>query len=262
MRIVITGEACFDVFIYGDCERLCPEGPVPVFTPQEQYRYNGMAANTRTNMSNICSDDDDLYGWFNDQRATKTRYVDKASNQILLRIDENDECEPIPKYTRELFDGSDSLGVNVTSIDLLVVSDYDKGFLTDQDLIDITDQSKLSILDTKRKLNQAIIDAYEFIKLNSVEFDRNIELLRSNNNIEKVIVTAGAKGVKYMDVVYPPPVVRQTFDVSGAGDVFTAGFAYSFATSGNIVDSINKAQDFCSHTIQKRGTCVYEKDMG
>ena len=251
MRIVVTGEAFDDVFIYGDCKRLCPEGPVPVFTPQEQHRYNGMAANTRTNMSNICSDDDDLYGWFNDQRATKTRYVDKASNQILLRVDENDECEPIPKYTRELFDGSDSLGVNVTSIDLLVVSDYNKGFLTDQDLIDITDQSKLSIL-----------DAYDFIKLNSAEFDRNIELLRSNNNIEKVIATEGAKGVKYMDVVYPPPVVRQTFDVSGAGDLFTAGFAYSFATSSNVVESINKAQDFCSQTIQKRGTCVYEKDMG
>ena len=198
-------------------------------------------------------DDDDVYGWFNDERATKTRYVDKASNQILLRVDEEDACKPIPKYTRELFDSRD--------IDLLVVSDYNKGFLTDQDLIDIAGRSKLSILDTKRKLNQAIIDAYEFIKLNSVEFDRNIELLRSNNNIEKVIVTAGAKGVKYMNVLYPPPVVRQTFDVSGAGDVFTAGFAYSLATENSVADSINTAQNFCSQTIQKRGTCVYEKNM-
>ena len=118
------------------------------------------------------------------------------------------------------------------------------------------------MLDTKRKLNQEIIDAYDFIKLNSAEFDRNIELLRSRNNMEKIIVTAGAKGVKYMDVVYPPPVVRQTFDVSGAGDVFTAGFAYSLATGNSVVDSINKAQNFCSQTIQKRGTCVYEKSMG
>jgi len=256
MKIVVTGEACEDVFIYGDCKRLCPEGPVPVFAPQERHTYNGMAANTRENMNNICSDDDDVYGWFQEyeDRAIKTRYVDKISNQILLRVDENDMCKPIPKYTRELFDSRD--------IDLLVVSDYNKGFLTDQDLIDIADRSKLSILDTKRKLNQEIIDAYDFIKLNSAEFDRNIELLRSRNNMEKIIVTAGAKGVKYMDVVYPPPVVRQTFDVSGAGDVFTAGFAYSFATSGNAVDSINKAQDFCSQAIQKRGTCIYEKSMG
>ena len=256
MKIVVTGEACEDVFIYGDCKRLCPEGPVPVFAPQERHTYNGMAANTRENMNNICSDDDDVYGWFQEyeDRAIKTRYVDKISNQILLRVDENDMCKPIPKYTRELFDSRD--------IDLLVVSDYNKGFLTDQDLIDIADRSKLSILDTKRKLNQEIIDAYDFIKLNAAEFDRNIELLRSRNNMEKIIVTAGAKGVKYMDVVYPPPVVRQTFDVSGAGDVFTAGFAYSFATSGNAVDSINKAQDFCSQAIQKRGTCIYEKSMG
>jgi D-beta-D-heptose 7-phosphate kinase/D-beta-D-heptose 1-phosphate adenosyltransferase len=256
MRIVVTGEACDDVFIYGDCKRLCPEGPVPVFTPQEQHRYNGMAANTRDNMSNICSDDDDLSGWFHpyQKRATKTRYVDRTSNQILLRVDENDEFEPICERGKARFNHKD--------IDLLVVSDYNKGLLTDQDLIDITSRSKLSILDTKRKLNQAIIDAYDFIKLNSVEFHRNIKLLRLCNNMEKIIVTLGAKGVQHMDAVYPPPVVRQTFDVSGAGDVFTAGFAYSFATSGSVVESINKAQDFCSQTIQKRGTCIYEKGMG
>jgi bifunctional ADP-heptose synthase (sugar kinase/adenylyltransferase) len=256
MQIVVAGEACRDIFRYGSCDRLCPEGPVPVFKPWEEFSYAGMAANTRENMKNMCSDDDDLYGWFQEyeDRAIKTRYVDKISNQILLRVDENDMCKHIPKYTRELFDSHD--------IDLLVVSDYNKGFLTDQDLIDIADRPKLSMLDTKRKLNQEIIDAYDFIKLNSAEFDRNIELLRSRNNMEKIIVTAGAKGVKYMDVVYPPPVVRQTFDVSGAGDVFTAGFAYSLATGNSVVDSINKAQNFCSQTIQKRGTCVYEKSMG
>ena len=251
MRIVVTGEACVDVFIYGDCTRLCPEGPVPVFAPQEKHTYNGMAANTRENMNSICSDDDDLYGWFNDERATKTRYVDKASNQILLRVDEEDACKPIPKYTRELFDSRD--------IDLLVVSDYNKGFLTDQDLIDIAGRSQLSILDSKRRLSQEVIDAYDFIKVNIKEFDRNIDLLISNKNMGKIIVTAGAKGVKYMDVVYPPPVVRQTFDVSGAGDVFTAGFAYYLATGNSVVDSINTAQDFCSLTIQKRGTCIYDK---
>jgi D-glycero-beta-D-manno-heptose-7-phosphate kinase len=256
MRIVVTGEACTDVFMYGNCDRLCPEGPVPVFTPRSKHTYNGMAANTHGNMKNICNGSDDVSGWFQvyANRATKTRYVDRASNQILLRVDENDVCKPIRNRSKVRFNHKD--------IDLLVVSDYNKGFLTDQDLIDITSRSKLSILDTKRKLNQAIIDAYQFIKLNSVEFDRNIDLLRSNNNMNKIIVTAGAKGVKYMDTVYPPPVVRQTFDVSGAGDVFTAGFAYSFATSSNIVDSINKAQDFCSQTIQKRGTCIYEKSMG
>ena len=253
MRIVVTGEACTDVFIYGDCDRLCPEGPVPVFAPREKHTYNGMAANTRDNMKNICSDNDDLRGWFQayGNRATKTRYVDRASNQILLRVDENDRCKPISNRNKIRFNHED--------IDLLVVSDYNKGFLTDQDLIDITGRSKLSILDTKRSLSQEVIDAYDFIKVNTKEFYSKAELLSLN---KKVIVTLGANGVQHMDVVYPPPVVRQTFDVSGAGDVFTAGFAYSFVTSGNISDSIEKAQKFCSQTIQKRGTCVYEKNMG
>ena len=29
--ILVIGESCLDVFHYGECERLCPEAPVPVF---------------------------------------------------------------------------------------------------------------------------------------------------------------------------------------------------------------------------------------
>jgi len=257
MRIIVIGEICEDVFVYGDCDRICPEGPVPVFVPQEKRTYKGMAGNTWENIKNMSSDDDILYGWFQNfsERMVKTRYVDKVSNQILLRTDEKDKCSPIgEKRKHRLF-------VDKSDTDLLVVSDYNKGFLTDQDLIDITDRSKLSILDTKRKLNQEIIDAYDFIKLNHKELERNCDLLESHDNMKKIVVTMGAYGAKYMGVQHSPPVVHKTFDVSGAGDVFTAGFAYSYASGNDIIDSISIAQKFCSATVQERGTCKYEKNM-
>jgi len=31
MKILVIGDSCTDVFIYGDIERVCPEAPVPVF---------------------------------------------------------------------------------------------------------------------------------------------------------------------------------------------------------------------------------------
>jgi len=75
------------------------------------------------------------------------------------------------------------------------------------------------------------------------------------------IVTEGSKGVFHMGIQYPPPEVHQTFDVSGAGDVFTAGFGYNLALGKSVKDSIAAAQQYCSEVIQKRGTCVYEKNM-
>ena len=32
-KVLVIGDSCEDVFIYGDIERICPEAPVPVFTP-------------------------------------------------------------------------------------------------------------------------------------------------------------------------------------------------------------------------------------
>ena len=33
MKILVIGDSCHDVFVYGKCDRICPEAPVPVFTP-------------------------------------------------------------------------------------------------------------------------------------------------------------------------------------------------------------------------------------
>ena len=33
MRVLVIGDSCQDVFVYGDIERISPEAPVPVFVP-------------------------------------------------------------------------------------------------------------------------------------------------------------------------------------------------------------------------------------
>ena len=80
MKIVVTGEACEDVFIYGDCKRLCPEGPVPVFAPQERHTYKGMAANTRENMNNIWLNG----GGYRNPAVTRNIGCRTARGQILI----------------------------------------------------------------------------------------------------------------------------------------------------------------------------------
>ena len=36
MNILVIGEFCIDEFVYGECARLNPEAPTPVFIPKKQ----------------------------------------------------------------------------------------------------------------------------------------------------------------------------------------------------------------------------------
>ena len=268
MKIVIIGESCSDIYIYGRCERLCPEGPVPVFTPGRQKEYSGMASNTYENIKQMCDKDDDVefVSQFPNYHSpmTKTRYVDEVSNQLLIRMDTGDSVDQITKDNKERIISK----FYNTKADLLIVSDYCKGYLGDQDLIDLSVIAKTSVLDTKKALSLKIINAFNFIKMNEFEYQKNSAAfdMTGRSNVygcssSKAIVTRGSRGVSYLGGIYPPPKTHQTFDVSGAGDVFTASFGYNLALGKTIKDSIKTAQECCCKVIQKRGTCVYEKNM-
>lgn len=248
MRITVAGEKCIDRYIYGECLRLCPEGPVPVLNVIKEKTCEGMAANTYQNlrallpMHSISS----CFGHY--PAIEKTRYVDLKTNQILLRVDSNDRIRNI---TRDQINA-----LEMRSGGTLIVSDYNKGFLSPQDLCSIAKLFDFCILDTKKKLTQPIIDSFDFIKLNKEEYKNNMDMLNIVNR-KKVIITLGSEGVMYDGQVYPPPEVVQTFDVSGAGDTFVAAFTASVVVGQKSLDeAIKDAQICCANVIKKRGTSV------
>lgn len=142
MKIAVIGETCIDKFIYCKCDRLSPEAPVPVLTPLEIKTNPGMSGNVVRNL--IALDPEIKLSHFHQSiEITKTRFVEKKSNHMFFRFDEG-ELEV--DHFMELHDFSD--------FDITVVSDYNKGFLSEADLINISKTSKLSILDSKRKLSK------------------------------------------------------------------------------------------------------------
>ena len=52
-NVLVIGERCKDVFVYGISNRKSPEGNGPVFTPVETVINDGMAANTAANLSSM-----------------------------------------------------------------------------------------------------------------------------------------------------------------------------------------------------------------
>ena len=138
-KVLVIGESCTDVFIYGTSKRKSPEGNGPVFEPTQEIYGRGMAENTALNLSSMAVDVD----IFSDNGSiTKTRYVNETTNELYLRVDENDSVERINIYDLPDF----------VSYDAIVISDYCKGFLTEDDIAQISKLHKLVILDTKKHL--------------------------------------------------------------------------------------------------------------
>ena len=242
MKVLVFGELCEDKFIYGSSKRLSPEAPVPVFVPERVEVNPGMAGNVVENLKSICSCDVELYS--QSCQITKTRYVDDKSNHMFLRVDEGEEGVTSFELTNEIIE-------EIKSSDIVIVSDYDKGFLTTSDIIQICKLSKLSIIDAKKKLNREILDTFTFIKLNENEFKHNQDLVHGFE--DKLLITLGIKGCQNGSEIYPAINPKVTMDVSGAGDTFTAAFISKYFITKNISESIKFANQMASIVVSKRG---------
>ena len=130
-----------------------------------------------------------------------------------------------------------------------MVSDYDKGFIKDEELEEIGERAKLSFLDTKKRYKSDWSKYYTFIKINEKEHEWNGWKYMSDN----LIVTKAAKGCWYQGKDYPIKHPCEVRDVSGAGDTFLAGLTYAYTTTRNINRAILFAQDCCQKVVRKKG---------
>jgi bifunctional ADP-heptose synthase (sugar kinase/adenylyltransferase) len=248
VKILIIGELCTDVYVYGDVNRLSPEAPIPVINPVRYVRNSGMAGNVYQNIISLV-DNSEVIHWSQSEDITKTRYVHEKSNQMLLRVDEG-ELNPVSPLTFL----SDDMLQTIRNSDLIIISDYNKGYLTEEMIIKISEEAKVSLLDTKKKLDANTIKNITFVKLNEIESKYNQELVEKYP--EKFILTLGSKGARYKDRIYPSNKPQETIDVSGAGDSFIASFGLMYLKTSNIERSIEFANDVCSDVVNKRGVSL------
>jgi len=244
-KILVVGELCVDRFVYCDIKRLCPEAPVPVLNPVYTTTNNGMAGNVFENLKNILPESEILH-WHQNDKLEKTRYVEKKSNQMITRVDEGElqKCDHISYL-------SPAQRNTITESDLVIISDYNKGFLSDAAIIEISNLSKVCILDTKKKINENLIQHIDFIKQNEIEYENNKELI--DENLSKFIITLGSKGASYNGKVYQSPKPQDTIDVSGAGDTFVAGFVAKYLATKSISESLEYANEMASIVVAKKG---------
>ena len=239
MKILVIGDSCTDIFRYGKVERIAPEAPVPIIVPEKETSNPGMAGNVVANLKALGAEIDFVT---NQTEIRKIRYVCSKYNHLLLRVDENDTCESF---------NIGSLYLN--KYDAIVISDYCKGFLSEEDIKTISQfYQSVIFLDTKKILGDWAHDI-NFIKINYHEYERNREVLLNDNILQnKTIVTRGKYGCDYQGKNYPTIDVPVK-DVSGAGDTFLAGLVVEYVRSKDIDKAIQFAQECTTIVIQKSG---------
>ena len=228
--VLVIGESCRDIFIYCDANRLCPDVPVPVLNIVNQTENGGMAKNVHRNILTRIESCDILTNtdWIN---VTKTRYVHNASNHMFFRVD-----------------SPNTIGkINLNEVDydykLIVISDYDKGFLSESDIQTICENHDNVFIDSKKILGDWASKA-KFIKINDYEYKRSEKFI-SDELKSKIIHTMGGDGCRYQNKVYKVNKV-DVKDTSGAGDSFLAGLVIEYLKSNDIEKSINFANKCAS----------------
>jgi len=298
IRVLVLGDIMLDRFVYGSVARISPEAPIPVMDVERSMDSAGGAANvarncaaigTNTTLMGVVGDD----AWAVDLRkqielsptieaqlivdserptTVKTRYV--ADGQQVLRADRELRTPLGEAATTRLLA---QLERYLSSADVLVLSDYAKGVLTERitrAAIEAARQAnKPVIVDPKckdlRKYTGATILTPNRLELQAAcGFDCATE-----EAVEKaarpfidgsvctaMVVTRGKDGMSVVTrnagAVHLRTAARQVFDVSGAGDTVIAAMSLGIAAGANIVSAATLANLAAGIVVGKLGTAV------
>ena len=236
-KILLVGEICQDIYVFGDVNRLSPEAPVPVLKKTRKEHKQGMSGNVYENIQSMSKNAEVHFYCNTIQKIKKIRYIDEKSNYQIMRYDIEKELTSL----------------NIEDIvsqtyDLVVISDYNKGYLNEKTISLLCEQFKdcQIFVDTKR---QSILSFQNcIIKVNEIES----KAIKQKSDSVKVITTLGAKGCSYLNKNYPVESV-EVHDVCGAGDVFLAALAVRWLETKDMVSAIKTANKCASLSVTKLG---------
>lgn len=244
-KVLVIGESCTDIFVYGTSERKSPEGKGPVFVPLYETYGAGMAANTANNLGGMGIE---AHLHSDIGNITKTRYINKTTNELYLRVDENDSVKRI---------NIDDLP-DLKQYSAIIISDYCKGFLEEDDISNIASMHDLVIVDTKKKLGDWCRNL-KFIKINRLEWEASKDVIRDNEWLfDKIICTLDKTGTSYKHTTYPVKPIKNA-DVSGAGDTFVAGFVTKYLQTNDIEQSIKWGNYCAGEVVKEKGVSIFKK---
>ena len=295
-NVLVIGDLMIDKYIIGNVSRISPEAPVPVLSQTRIERKLGGAGNVLANLKSLGATvhalgriGDDFEGqicekllaergidcsklWKFDGTIVKTRII--SQNQQFLRVDEEKIISPNAEYLLSL---KNSLDETLKNITVVVLSDYAKGFISDE-LASLIIQACGTrnipvVVDPKGKNcgkykgataitpnNKEFLDMSGIVSFDSEDSIKNEALrLSKANNIKYFIHTRSEKGISVIEKDSGlksdfPTQAKEVVDVTGAGDTVVSVIALAIGAGFEIADAITLANIAASIVISKFGT--------
>ena len=295
VKVLVLGDVMLDRYFWGNVSRISPEAPVPIVNVNKTSSVLGGAANVAANIKSlgatpylvgVCGEDKDaenlenlldqnqisckLFRFETRQTTVKTRII--AHHQHVARIDQEtnryiseSESEMIYEQISDLID----------STSIVVISDYAKGFLTDDLLMRLITSCKLKnkivLVDPKGKnfkkyKGATILTPNRKESAEASGFDENEpdliknagEKILSEADLEALLITQGEKGMTLLqkngESFYLEALTREVFDVTGAGDTVIATFAVAVGAGASFVEAAKIANIAAGLVVREVGT--------
>lgn len=289
-RVLVVGDVMLDRYWQGPTQRVSPEAPVPVVKINHHDDRPGGAANVALNMASLgghvslvgITGEDEAHHALSTQlqavnvachfaqqniypTITKLRVLSR--NQQLLRLDFEESLVEINK--EELLTKTEEL---ITSHDLLLISDYDKGTLSNVEaLIAIANKYHVPVLVDPKGTDFTRYQGATLLTPNMAEFEAVAgkcnseaelvakgEKLLNQLSLEALLITRSEHGMTLLrrgqEEFHLPTQAKEVFDVTGAGDTVIATLALAVAAGSDLPQASALANIAAGIVVGKIGT--------
>jgi D-beta-D-heptose 7-phosphate kinase/D-beta-D-heptose 1-phosphate adenosyltransferase len=277
-NILLLGDIVIDKYYFGQCKRLAPEGPFPVVVISQITNKLGCLGNVLENIKDFfdkiylitCINEKTIQPLVNkikdyhniehfnihqDNRNLIKKNRIFADNQYISRFDEEIINNINHENEKKFINYIENI---ICDIDIVLISDYKKGFLTyslTQNIINLANKNgKATFIDPKgndytKYKNCTLIkpnkqEAIDFFKKNIT--DENINefsnKILNDLNIKFILNTLGNEGMRFIEktvssnknsIIYKNIIPSQVVDVTGCGDTILAGICVYYNKYGN-----------------------------
>ncbi len=301
-KILVVGDLMIDHYLWGNVNRISPEAPVQVVDVQRETTVLGGAGNVVNNLhamgctvgviSAIGDDEvgEELKDMLSDMKVNsylieeKGRKTSKksrliASHQQVVRYDRESKEDIKPKTAHAMFEEFKFFCGEYDDYDIVLLSDYGKGVLTDQLTSDIINHArskgKKVLVDPKGKDYSKYKGAYlltpnkkEAIEASGIEIVDDTTLIEALKKLKDVaeldisLITLSEDGIAIFDdkLTIKPTVAREVYDVTGAGDTVLASLGYALAYEKDLVSALEFANLAAGVVVGKLGSATATLD--
>lgn len=270
VRALVVGDLMLDEYIWGAVDRISPEAPVQIVeVKRKELRLGGagnvinnlLTLNCQVDVISVVGDDDDgqfllrrlkdrgvqEHGVFSQPgRVTSRKTRVFASNQQIVRIDQETRTDIATASEERIVSHVKS---TVAELDVIYLSDYQKGVLTDRllrKIIAIGREADVPVLvdpkgDDYQKYHGATLltpNRKEAQQATGMTITDDASLLAAGRKLlddlelESLVLTRSEEGMTILSAegeIHLPTVAREVYDVSGAGDTVLSLFGLGLA---------------------------------